>query len=390
MKQPRILIVILVLIILIGWQGYRLMTRSDNNSSQVNRNTVVPVEVAPVQVAAIRDLVTFTGSLQAISYVVIAPKISGRLEKLMVDIGDTVTQNELIATLDDDEYTQQVQQAKAELDLAQANVEEAYSSLEVAKRDFERTQALNKENFVSDSDLDTADARYKAQNAKYKVALAQVKQKIAELKTAEVRLSYTKIHAVWKDTSDTRIVGERFVDEGAMLTANSPIVSILDIHTIIAVIYVTDRDYSRLQIGQTAIITTDSLPNTKFTGKIVRIAPMLKENSRQAKVEIEIPNPDQILKPGMFIRAEIEFAKHDNATIVPIACLVKRDGHQGVFLVDSKTIKARFVSVKLGIVNGTSAEIVSPSISGLVVVLGQHLLEDGSAIRFTEETNEKK
>ena len=84
---------------------------------------------------------------------------------------------------------------------------------------------------------------------------------------------------------------------------NAPIVSILDIHSLTAVIHVIERDYSKVRVGQKVIVTTDAFPGSTFTGKIVRIAPLLKETSRQARVEIEVPNRDRLLKPGMFIRS---------------------------------------------------------------------------------------
>jgi RND family efflux transporter MFP subunit len=144
--------------------------------------------------------------------------------------------------------------------------------------------------------------------------------------------------------------------------------------------HVIERDYSKVRIGQEAIVATDAFPGVTFTGRVLRVAPLLKEASRQARVEIEIPNPDETLKPGMFVRVQIEFAEHTNATVVPVSALVKRDGQGGVFLADTQNLKAHFVPVTVGIVNGELAEIADPPVSGLVVTLGHHLIEDGSAI----------
>ncbi len=210
-------------------------------------------------------------------------------------------------------------------------------------------------------------------------------QKEAALRAVEVRLSYSKIQASWEDGDEQRIVGERFVDEGAMLKANDPIVSILDIHSLTAVIHVIERDYSKVRPGQETIVTTDAFPGKSFTGRVVRVAPLLKETSREARVEIEIPNPDGDLKPGMFVRVEIEFEKRSEATVVPPSALVKRNSSQGVFLADTENMKARFVPITLGIVNGELAEVIRPALSGQVVVLGHHLLEDGGAIILPEK-----
>ena len=106
-------------------------------------------------------------------------------------------------------------------------------------------------------------------------------------------------------------------------------------------------------------------------------------------MEIAVLNLERLIKPGMFIRAHIEVARHDNTTVVPVAALTKRNNQQGVFLVDTQNMKAHFVPVTLGIVNGESAEVVKPSLSGSVVTLGYHLLEDGSAITLPAEKPER-
>jgi multidrug efflux pump subunit AcrA (membrane-fusion protein) len=128
------------------------------------------------------------------------------------------------------------------------------------------------------------------------------------------------------------------------------------------------------------MITTDAFPARTFSGTVVRKAPLLKESSRQARVEIEVPNPERLLAPGMFVRAEIQFAAHDDATVVPAGAVVRRNEQSGVFLADATALKARFVPIAVGIVNAQLAEVLAPVFEGRVVTLGQHLLEDGAAI----------
>jgi RND family efflux transporter MFP subunit len=194
----------------------------------------------------------------------------------------------------------------------------------------------------------------------------------------QLQLSYTQVRAFWEAGDPNRVVGERFVDEGALVQMNQPIVSILENNPLVAVVFVIERDYPKMAIGQQALVTTDAYPGQTFTGRIRRIAPLMKETSRQARVEIEVPNPDHRLKPGMFVRAQVEFATHANATLVPFSAMVRRDGREGVFRVESAapavssasaqkapparpTAIARFVPVTVGIVNGETVEIVEPA-----------------------------
>ena len=380
MKKILFILIILAGLGLLGWQIYEKASTSGKGLTRESRNVPVAVEVVLVKKASIREMGSFTGSLHPLSEFILAPKIAGRLEKILVNIGDTVKGGQLVAVLDDDEYRQQVLQAKAELEVAKANLQERKSTIENAKREYERTVTLRKKKIASESQLDAAESEFKTQQAKLKVATAQVSQKEAELKMANIKLSYAQIQVTENNNTGYRVVGERFVDEGAMLAPNTPIVSVLDIEKLIAAIHVIERDYPKIQPGLEAVILTDAFPGRTFTGKVIRIAPILKETSREARVELEIPNAQKLLKPGMFVRVQIQFDEHKNATVVPVATLVKRNGTQGVFLADLQEQKARFVPVNVGIVNSGQAEVLNPPITGEVVTLGHHLLEDGSSI----------
>jgi len=383
MKKALVVVVIVAILGLIGWRVYRKVTQEPESGRQGGMRAV-PVAVEPVRTETIRDVAEFTGTLLPRSQFIVAPKVPGRLEKLLVNIGDSVKRGDLVAELDSEEYAQQVAQANAELEVSRANLADCRSALDAATRDFQRIKELRTQKVASEAEYDAAEAGYKAAEAKQQVALAQIKQREAALKTAEVRLSYTRILAAWEDTDGKRVIAERFVDVGAMLRANDPIVSVVDVSTVTAVVNVIERDFPEVGVGQLATVTTDAYENKQFTGKIVRRAPVLKEESRQARVEIEIPNAEGLLAPGMFVRTRIQFAEHKDATVVPVTALVQREGRQGVFLADTKEMKARFVPVKLGIVSGDSAEVTEPRLEGMVVMLGHHLLEDGSPITLPD------
>jgi RND family efflux transporter MFP subunit len=380
MKKRLGLIVFVLFLGVVGWQVYVRLASSGKPEGRQMGKPPVAVEVTPIEKMTLKDMGFFTGSLDPKSQFIVAPKIAGRLEKLFVKLGDPVKKDQLIAVLENEEFLQQVDQAKAELEVAKANFEESRSSLEISRREFERAKTLRQKKIASESELDAAEAQLSAQEAKHKVAAAQVAQKEAALKAAQVRLAYTEIRAPWEDVNGIRVVGERFVDDGAMLAPNASIVSVLDIGALTGVIYVIERDYSKVRIGQPASVSTDAFPGRTFLGRVVRVAPILKETSREARVEIEVPNPEGLLKPGMFIRVQIEFSRFEGATVVPISAITKRNGQQGVFKVDMEEMTSLFVPVELGIVNNERAQILSPELTGQVVMLGHHLLEDGSTI----------
>jgi len=247
--RKKTIIITAVAVIILGFLGWRVYKAAfgAKRPGGGQRGISVAVEIAPVQRSPIKDMGQFSGTLIPKSQFTIAPKISGKLNQLFVDIGDTVRRNQLVAVLEDEEYQQQVIQAEADLRVARANLEEANSSLEMAKRDLERARTLHQKGIQSDSQLDAVVAQHDAQDSRYKVAVAQLANKEAALETSKVRLSYTRIKASWEKGSDVRYVGERFVNEGAMLSPNTPMLSIIELQPITAVIYVTDKDYFRLK-----------------------------------------------------------------------------------------------------------------------------------------------
>ncbi|MBM4040380.1 MAG: efflux RND transporter periplasmic adaptor subunit [Planctomycetes bacterium] len=502
----------------LGCLVYQRLTAPKQAVSARRPGGAVPVELERVRKETLHEVERLTGTLRARAEFIVAPKIAGRLEKLLVNIGDTVKPEQLLAVLDaaeheeavaqakaelavakanaeqvrlgatledeelaqkaaqakaewavakanadqvrlgaaleDEELAQKLAQAQAELGSAKANIEDARSALTVAQREYERAQALREKKILSQAEYDAADAQFKAAKAKheaagalvtqreaavksaqvrlsetqkgareaelrhatslaeqkeaaYKTALvrlsetqkkareaelalarAQVDNKEAALKAAGVRLAYTEIKApAWEGRQEPQFVGERFVDEGAMLKANDPIVSVLDIRTLKALVHVVERDYMKVKVGQDVAVTTDGVPGQTFAGKVVRVAPMLRETSRQALVEIEVPNPERLLKPGMFIRADIELSRRPEATVVPRDALVRRSGRQGVFVADKASLKAIFTPITPGIEDKGLVEVLNPpeSLEGAwVVALGHHLLEDGSAIVLTD------
>lgn len=340
----------------------------------------VAVETAPILHEAIRDTGMFTGTVHARNRYNVAPRISGRLRRLAVDIGDLIRHGDLIALIDDDEFQQALQQARAEVTVARANVAQASSSLNNARREFERVKGLHSRGISSESELDSALARYEAEQARHQVAEAQVQQRKSALAAAEVRLSYTRILARWEGEDGERVIGERFVDEGAMISTNTPIVSVLDLDSVIIAINVTERDYARLSPGQNAMVHSDALPYIQFEGHIIRMAPMLQESSRQARVEILVDNPEHQLKPGMFVRANILFQVFDKAATVPAEAIVVREGRDIVYVIDPEGPTAMQVEIQKGVTENNRVQVISPPISGDVVTLGQHLLSDGISV----------
>jgi RND family efflux transporter MFP subunit len=327
---------------------------------------------------------TFSGELESLAEFVVAPKVSGRVERVIVNIADTVKRGQVVAELDDDEYVQAVAQAQADLEVTRAKLSEAKSALEIANREFKRTESLLKRGVASDSEFDAARQEQLAKQAQLKVAAAEVTKAESSLETANIRLGYTKVTAGWTGGGEQRVVAERYVDEGQTVAANAPLLLIVELHPIVGVLYVTEGDYARLKPGQLVSLTTDAYPDEQYTGRIDRIAPVFRKSTRQARIEMIIDNAQHRLKPGMFIRATVVLARVPDAIIIPQQALTIRDDKNGVFIVSEDGRSVVWREVQVGIREGDRVQIKGEKLSGRVVILGQQLVNDGSAITIPD------
>ncbi len=344
-------------------------------------SVAVPVEVASVRVGPLAERRIFSGSLEATAHVTVASKVGGRIITLPVDLADPVTRGQVVATIDHDELEQVVAQADADLSVARAGVTEAESAAAIAHREFERVEQLHEQAIVSDSELDAARAAEQSSRAALAVAQARVQRAEASLRSARIRRESATVRASWNSGDASRVVAERFAEEGDTVAAGDPLLDIIELDPIEAAVFVTESDYAQLEPGQSVSITTDAYAGRQWTGEVSRVAPVFRAGSRQARVEVSIPNPGSLLKPGMFVRVETTLARVDDAVSVPEAALAQRDGVPVLFVVDADGTAVRMIQVEPGIRDGGLVQIRSPRVSGQVVTLGQQLLSDGSPIR---------
>ncbi|MFH1567320.1 MAG: efflux RND transporter periplasmic adaptor subunit [Gemmatimonadota bacterium] len=364
-----------LVLLFLAWQVVQLVRGSLQGPAARPPRPPVAVQVDTVRWQPIREIRELTGTVHPLYQYVVAPKVSGRVVEIRARIGDWVERGQLIARIDDAEYQQDVLEAEANLRIAQANLAEAGSQLGLAEQELARVQSLQEKGISSPSELDAATTSSAALKSRLSLARAQVEQRQAALSSARIRLSYTVLR-----TTEPGFVGERFVDEGSLLAPNALVVSVMGIDTVIVRTTVIERVYGLVRLGQTAVVTVDAFPSQSFEGRVARLAPMLQEASRVAQMEVEVANPTRLLKPGMFSKVQVVLAEKDEAQVVPSPALVNRHGVRGLFAVRPGEAEARFVPVQVGIEAGEHAEITAPRIDGVVVTLGQHLLEDGSPV----------
>jgi len=369
----------------VGWLIFAQFQDRARSGKGVKALRPVPVEVAQVQLGPIALKRTFSGELEALAEFVVSPKVGGRVERMLVNIGDMVMRGQVVAELDNAEYVQAVTQAKADLIVAKAKLSEAKSALEIANREFKRTESLANRGITAASDFDVASQNQLAKKAQLEVAAAQVTRAESSLEIANIKISYTKVTAGWTGGNKHRVVAERYVDEGQTVSANAPLFSIVELHPIVGVVYVTESDYARLKPGQLVVLNLDAYPGEQFTGRIERIAPIFRRSTRQARIEMKIDNPQHRLKPGMFIRATVVLDQIPEATIVPEKALTLRNDKNGVYIVSEDGRSVTWHEVKVGFREGDRVQVDDLGLSGRVVTLGQQLIKDGSSIKIPAE-----
>lgn len=380
MKRKQIMYIVgAAFVALLAWRIGVLIFAGQGGSSGRFSSPPVAVEVAEVGYEPIQETMQMTGTIYPLYRYVVAPKVAGRIIRINKRIGDWVEPGESIAKIDNGEYQQMVLEAEANLRISHANLAETKSQFELAAQELERVQSLQEMQIAPRSDLDAAQTKHDALQSRIELAEAQVEQRRAALNAARIRLNYTNLVA-----AEPGFVGERFVDEGSLLAPNSPVVSVIGIDTVIVRTTVIERVYGQVAIGQSAAIQVDAFPGKEFAGKVSRVAPMLQEASRVAQMEVEVTNDSHLLKPGMFCNVTVALAEKDSAQVVPTQSIVTRNGENGVFLVRSGEDVAHYVPVEVGIGATDRTEIIAPRLEGLVVTLGQHLLQEGSSVILPE------
>ncbi|GAB6096377.1 efflux RND transporter periplasmic adaptor subunit [Desulfatiferula olefinivorans] len=392
MNIPTRTIVVALALVAAAVLAWIIASRIDGETGRAGRAgepMPIAVEIAPVEHRPMTWTRTFSGTLEARDRFVVAPKIVARVKRLSVDIGDTVQRGRLVCELDNEEYVQDLAQAQADLTVANANLTEAENALIIANREMDRVRTLSRRGITSDAQLDAAKTVQLEKSSRLEVAKAQVTRAEASVESARIRLGYTRVTAEWMGDDDERVVAERFVDEGDTVSATDALLSIVNLDPLTGVIFITEKDYARLTVGQTVRLSTDAYQGEHFDGIVARIAPVFRRETRQARVEIRVPNPDHRLKPGMFIRADVVLDHRDDAGVIPEAALTVRQGETGVFVLQADSRHVAWQTVAVGIRQGDVVAVSGLDAGSFVVTLGQQMLSDGSAVTIPEQASDQ-
>src|SRR5688500_13254694 len=332
------------------------------------------VELGTVRRAAISDEVTVVGNLIGEATVAVAPRAAGRLQEVYVRLGDRVTRGQRIARIEDFELQEQIKQAEAAQEVASATIRQREADLALAKTNVERSRSLFERQLLPKQTLDDNESRYLSSQAQVDLARAQAVQTKARLDELKMNLANTII------TSPVNgFVSRRLVDPGASVGQNAPVVDVVDITRVRLVANVVEKDLTELQTGDRTRVQVDAYPGETFEGRIARVSPVLDPATRTAPIEIEVPNPDYRLKPGMYARVGITTDTRKDALVGPSAALADLGGRRGVFQVLNNA--AVFRTVQVGTELTDMVEILGGVSEGdQVITTGARALRDGDRV----------
>jgi HlyD family secretion protein len=339
------------------------------------------VEVTSVVRAPVSEQLTVVGNLIGAQTVEVVSKVSGRLQQVAVRIGDRVSRGQLLAQVEDSEIREQVKQAEASYQVSQATIRQREADLKFAETSLARSQNLFSRQLIPQQTLDDSEARQQAAMAQLDLARAQFEQAKARLEELRITLANTRILSPVDG-----FVGRRNVDSGTYVSPNVPVASVVDIKFVRMVANLVERDLRRVAAGAPAEVDVDAFPGEIFKGRVARVAPVLDPATRTATMEIEVPNGDYRLKPGMYARVRLTVDQRQNALVVPRNALVDVEGKRGVYIYDAAAKKAHFRDVSVGLQDDQRAEITSGlSQSDRVVTTGAAALRTGDTVLLADK-----
>jgi HlyD family secretion protein len=352
---------VLVVIGLIAVVGIAVFVLLRNKGDEVKYRT------EKVARGDIEATVTATGTVNAVTTVLVGTQVSGTIRKIYVDFNSHVKRGQLIALIDPATFEAQVEQQKANLYAAKANLEKAEASVIDSKRTMTRNKQLLAKDLIAQSDFDTAQTNYETAAAQVSASKAAVAQAEASLKNAQTNLGYTRIVSPVDG-----VVVSRNVDVGQTVAASFQTPTLFTIAQDLTKMQidtsVAEADIGRVKVDQEVDFTVDAYPDITFKGKVwqIRIAPITVQNVVTYDVVVLVDNRDLRLMPGMTANVSIIVAAEKGVLKIPNAALRFRPAEggkpkfekgAGVWIIEKQ--KPTRVPVKLGISDGSYTQIIS-------------------------------
>jgi len=294
--------------------------------------TVPSVEVIQARYGSLPLQERLSGIIRAKNQVIIYPEIAAPILKVVAENGDFIKEGAPLVYLRDSQFKEQLQQAEASLLINQAEAKRTEANLREIRTRLDRTRQLAGKQFQSEQELETLEAQVDASEATYEQALGRIAQAEAQVQEQREALRRTVVRA-----PISGYVGQRNAEVGMRASTGEPLYILGDFDVVRVEVSITDEMIKKIRQGQTALLTLEGEEEDKIEAKVSRISPFLEAGSFSAAGEIDVPNKERRLRPGMFIAVDILYGESEQATLVPISTLYEdpNTGRMGVFIASS-------------------------------------------------------
>jgi RND family efflux transporter MFP subunit len=349
----------IVLVVVAFFAGYiplqkrRAVVVGDANEEQ---QALTRVEVIKVGRSTRQSGLQLPGNIQPITEAPVLARADGYIEHRLVDIGDRVKAGQTLAEIDAPELTDQVAQAKATVRQAQAALEQATANVQQGRTDMElarvmaqRSRQLVAKGAVSKQDDDQSQAQYNS-----KLAALQSLERAIDVQRANIASAQSNVARLEKMQSYCLVqapfdgvITLRNVDVGALVNSGSTLLfRIAQTSTLRTYVNVPQTYADSIRPGEPAVLTVSNLPGRQFMGQVARNASALDPSSRTLLVEIQVPNADSLLLPGMYAQVELRSVRADPPLLVPSdAMIVRADGAQVAVVRPDRTVHLQKIEV---------------------------------------------
>jgi len=280
------------------------------------------ITTARVTRGDLAETVGATGALQAVTTVQVGTQVSGTIQELNADFNSLVRKGQVLARLDPSLIQSQIEQARANLIRAEADLERLRVALDDARTKLVRARELSEKKLIAQTELEAADVAVRSAEAQLRSQQAGVTQSQASLRQNQVNLAHTVI-----ESPIDGLVISRNVDVGQTVAASmsAPTLFVLaaDLTKMQVLASLDESDVGRIRPGQAVRFRVDAFPAEEFTGNVtqVRLQPTTVQNVVTYQTVIDVPNPELKLKPGMTANVNIEIARRTNVIRVPNGAL---------------------------------------------------------------------
>lgn len=289
------------------------------------------VESVQARSGALPLIERLSGTVVAENQVALFPEVEGRIAEVLVENGSRVEAGQPLVRLREDVYREQLRQAEAGHRINEARLRQAEARLKQLESEVRRTRELGKRDLVTQLELETGEAQLAAAQADVDLARAQLDQSAATVAEQRDLLAKTTIRS-----PIAGVVGQRNAEIGMQASPSTRLFTVGNLERVKVRVNLTDTMLRHISVGQPARIYPRGENNGQaLEARLTRISPFLDEVSRSTVAEIEVPNPDQLLRAGMFVPVDIGYGESRTATIVPTSALYTdpNTGRTGLFVV---------------------------------------------------------